>query len=162
MNIIILDIDNCVSGDGDRIRFIRKGEADPDKKYHDYHSLALMDKPGNAQLFRRHLWSEELRSKSPIIVFSTARPEAWRTMTKAWLGMHKIEYNRLYMRPEGMHESAVYVKRHLLKQILTDFRVSTKNIVGAYDDRQDIIAMYKEAGIKNAQVKFIHTNHIEQ
>jgi hypothetical protein len=155
-HIIILDLDNCIADDNWRHKFIREGEPDTDKKFHDYHSLALLDRPGNTILYFREYWPLKISELNPAIVISTARPEAWRTMTQHWLDINRIEINQLYMRADGDHRPATAIKLDNLKKILSDYGICAQQVIGAYDDRPDVIQMYRDAGILNAQIKFIN------
>jgi hypothetical protein len=146
MNTIILDIDNCISNDGWRIRYI-DWDLKHDARWQRYHERAGYDFPKN-----RHL----VREKHPteFVLFLTGRPESQREYTERWLEKNYLpkgrEYKLMMRRERDVGIGSVELKRRMLLVgvLITD-------VVAAYDDRADIIEMYKEYGI-NATVLAIH------
>lgn len=144
---IIFDLDNCLSNDEHRIPRIdwtKTGDA----RYHEYHMAMLADKPANWDVF------ENAMTRPVYIVFMTARPITFRETTKRWLseqlGANLDLDDRfvLIMRNRGDHRKSVAVKRDMI-HALPEYGLSIDNIIQAYDDRQDIVDMYRsEFGIK--------------
>lgn len=143
---IILDIDNTIANDAWRIPKINWSIENPAARYHDYHSLSAWDEPGNTELF--------IGSQHNIAVF-TARPVAYRATTEEWLKRAGVEYNILIMRGEDDHRHSRDLKRHQLHSLLAHFDTGYGMIEAAYDDREDVIEMYRKFGI-NAHVRPIH------
>ncbi len=148
MNVIILDLDNTIADDSWRISRINWQHENPERRYHDYHSLSAWDKPGNVELF------SDLRSDQKIAIF-TARPVAYRAITEEWLKRNGVPASILIMRnPEDVRHSK-HLKRSHLHWLLAYYDIRYEDIEAAYDDREDVVEMYREFGIK-AEVKFIH------
>lgn len=139
MKHIILDLDNCISDDGWRVKLIDHSKTGREK-HTAYHQACGADKFCNQDLLRVY----------PIIIF-TSRPKACESMTTAWLRSHDIHPEIMMMRPEGNEDSDVDLKRGFLKEILIDY----EDIECAYDDRPDVVAMYRLQGLK-AEVLAIH------
>lgn len=144
MIYIIVDLDNCIADDSHRINRINWQHEDPFRRYHDYHLLSGFDKVGNRDL---------LEGISEIIIF-TARPEHYRALTEEWLKRNNIEFAHLFMRTEGDHVHSRELKCGQLLS-LSVHNVPLGSVVCAYDDRPDVVDMYKKFGIP-AEVRAIH------
>lgn len=143
--MIILDLDNCISNDAWRIPMIDYSKKHFER-YHDYHSLAPFDEVCNTDLFT---------ATSLNIVVATARPIIYKVATLEWLKRKGIDPMLLLMREkEGV--SSVELKRQFTHEIFRMFDARPPDIVCAYDDRQDIVDMYRSLGI-NAEVRAIHS-----
>jgi hypothetical protein len=146
MSAIILDLDNCISDDAWRIRYINWSEENPLRRYHDYHLLAGFDRVGNQELF--------INTPHNIIVL-TARPLMYRAITEEWLRRARIVPAVLMMRDNDDHQHSRDLKRQQLKFVMERYSVPAEAIACAYDDRPDVIDMYRELGVA-AEVRFIH------
>lgn len=86
------------------------------------------------------------------IVYVSGRPERCRPATQAWLKKHKFNLAlhdaKLYMRADGDYRADDIVKRELLERIRDDGYFPQM----AFDDRDRVVAMWREAGIPCAQV----------
>ena len=80
------------------------------------------------------------------IVIVTGRPELYRPGTEAWLHKYHIPYSRVFMRPHGDHRPDYVVKKEILDHIGAD------RVVMAFDDREPVCDMYRDAGIDVTQV----------
>ena len=153
MKYIIFDLDNCLSNDSWRIPQIDWEAPDPGKRYAHYHDLCELDHPGNVASYRSAL---SLNDAEPI--FFTARPVSVREKTMRWLTKHLLRYNEelpiLIMRNNGDHRPSVVLKHDMLG-VLVEYGVDKADVVHAFDDRQDIVDMYKAHGIP-ASLMFIH------
>lgn len=149
MEYIILDLDNCVSDDSWRIHMIDKKQADPDLRYRNYHRFM-----GQDQCRNRHLFT----SFHGRVIVSTSRPDRYRGDTEAWLARNDIHATFLFMRAEDDHRPSADVKREHAMKILgwLNRDPEQKNTIHcAYDDREDVVEMYKMLGI-NAKRVLIH------
>jgi hypothetical protein len=146
MSIIILDLDNCIADDRHRIPHIRWKMLDPDRRYHDYHMLSAWDEPGN-----HDLWQD---TPHDIVVF-TARPVAFSTMTREWLRRQGIRPREILMRNPNDHRPSVALKRTQLLWLTSYYGVKLTDIAAAYDDRLDVVEMYRDRGL-HAEVRAIH------
>jgi hypothetical protein len=133
--LTIIDVDNCIAHDEWR-RYMIKHPTFAGDRFHDYHLASAFDRIGN-----RHLLASETR---PIVII-TAMPERYRVLRELWLNMHSVKYDRMMMRDDWDRRHAVDVKRDLFNEAIALFRAAPHEVV-AYDDRDDILAMYRQKG----------------
>lgn len=81
-------------------------------------------------------------------VFVSGRSDQCRSDTEKWLTLHVGFCAPLYMRAEGDHRHDDIVKGELLDRIVAD---GFKPIM-AFDDRDQVVAMWRSRGIPCAQV----------
>jgi hypothetical protein len=161
---VIWDIDNCLADDAHRIQLIDhslKG----DDRWAAYHSLAHLDKcPDSArQLFEEWHVLGVTRARNGLLakpVFFTGRPAYHHivSITDQWLRLHLgVVTPALHMRSPGDLRGAVEVKREMLLRFRATLHPSDR-IVAAYDDRTDIVEMYRSevGGVEGARVVRIH------
>lgn len=141
MGVIILDIDNTIANDAWRIPHIRWAKTNPEERYHDYHALAPFDAPGNEHLFRN--------TEHAIALF-TARPTTHAAATREWLRRVGVRYEHLLMRNVGDHRPSCVLKLVQLDWLVTLYDVH--DVVCAYDDRADVVAAYRDAGLRAERV----------
>ena len=146
MSVIILDIDNCIADDRWRIPFINWQTDNPVWRYHDYHSLSGFDMAHNHELY--------INTRHDIVIF-TARPIMYQAITMEWLKRHGVGHQLLMMRDMDDHCHSVELKEKQLNALFANTNVKAEDIVGAYDDRPDVVEMYKKFGIP-AEIKFVH------
>lgn len=96
---------------------------------------------------------ERLRHFADVWIFS-GRSEEVRDKTVAWLAEHTSFMSHdldtaLTMRQEGDHRADDVVKREWLDGMLWDDR---KRLVAVFDDRDRVVAMWREAGVPCFQV----------
>lgn len=139
MSCIILDLDNCIADDAWRIPKINWQKENPLDRYHDYHSLSGFDELGNEDILARHALDE-------IIIF-TARPVVYHAVTEEWLRRKGVDYDYLVMRNLNDHRHSLELKRTMLRWLPDVYDIPLESIVAAYDDRPDVVAMYKAEGI---------------
>ncbi len=142
----ILDLDGCISDDSYRIPRIKWNEEDPTARYHDYHMLCGFDRPANFDLFKP--------DPTQSILILTARPRMVEGITIEWLRRNEIDWSHLLMRETNEHTHSAELKRRQLLS-LPSFGIQLIDIDIAYDDRPEIIEMYRSFGIR-AEVKTIH------
>lgn len=132
MSLIILDLDGTISDDHWRRNRVDHSLPDPYKPYND-----LME---HDTLINRHLFED---CGHDIAIF-TARPENYRMRTMNWLMQHFVPINFLFMRPVYDKSPSPVLKLnflHLLKEI------ARRDVVAAYDDREDVVKALASAGI---------------
>jgi hypothetical protein len=147
MSLIILDLDNCIADDQWRIRRIDWSETDPTARYHVYHGLAAFDRIANTDICRPLVPHD-------IVVF-TARPSFYKAPTAEWLRRNGVNFNALFMRPNNNHICSRDLKLMFLNSLVKEFGVDPGSIACAYDDRDEVVDMYRRFGIK-AEVRKIH------
>lgn len=157
MRVALWDLDNCLADDSWRINFINWSAADLDVRYHDYHRLCSGDTVCNLSRFFAVHNDNDIEP-----VFVTARPERVRTMTKSWIRSHITgtfpDDAMLLMRGNRDHTPSLALKRELVHGLRTrDWGDSGLQIVTAFDDRPDIVAMYREQFGIDAHVLAIHS-----
>ena len=154
MKYVIFDLDNCLADDRARIPLIKWQESHPDKRYADYHRNVSNDPVGNLEVFE----SAVLCGWAPI--FMTARPHTVgasdvRGQTLEWLERNLRVHNPiLMMRNNGDNRPSAELKREQLTHLST-WDVNLTEIACAYDDRLDVVEMYRAKGIE-AHVLAIH------
>jgi len=83
------------------------------------------------------------------IVYVTGRPERVREKTILWLNRHGFtEGYAMYMRPNGDHRPDHVLK----KELLEDLKVEGFEPIMSFDDRQQVVDMWREMGVPCAQV----------
>lgn len=136
---IIVDLDNCIANDAWRIPKINWQKSNPMDRYHDYHSLSGYDELGNTEIFAEH-------ANAKVLVF-TARPVLYHAVTEEWLRRKGVPYECIVMRNNNDHRPSLELKRSMLKWMPELYEVPLERIVAAYDDRPDVVEMYKTHGI---------------
>ena len=83
------------------------------------------------------------------IIFCSGRDAVCRPETEAWLELYVgVRYEALFMRPEGDGRKDAVVKREIFdRQIRDNWR-----IVGVFDDRQQVVRMWRALGLTVFQV----------
>lgn len=82
------------------------------------------------------------------VVYVSGRSDECRDATQDWLINHGLPPGRLYMRKAGDHRPDNIVKAELLEQVRADGYRPTM----AFEDRDQVVAMWRELGIPCAQV----------
>jgi hypothetical protein len=83
------------------------------------------------------------------IVFCSGRDAVCRAQTEAWLALHVgVPYLGLFMRPEGDTRRDSVVKREIFDTEIRD----RYQVVGVFDDRQQVVQMWRELGLTVFQV----------
>lgn len=137
--IVVFDLDNCLANDAWRMVHINWARTDPDERYATYHSLCHRDEHANKRVF-----DGVTRFARPV--FLTARPESVRQATELWIFDHFGIFQPLVMmRREGDHRPSVELKREMITLL------PSKPMM-AFDDRNDVCAMYASMGIVAIQM----------
>ncbi|MFI7600965.1 AAA family ATPase [Actinoplanes sp. NPDC049681] len=83
------------------------------------------------------------------IVFCSGRDAVCRPETEAWLDLYvNVPYEGLFMRPEGDSRKDAIVKREIFEQEIRD----RWRVVGVFDDRQQVVRMWRALGLTVFQV----------
>ena len=143
MKCYLFDIDGTVADLSHRLHHIQ-GE----KK--DWSSF-FADCPGDAPIPHIIGLVNALRITDYLILFVSGRSDQVRDKTLAWLRSHvhpAVVDIDIYMRREGDHRPDNLVKAELLDRILKD----GYEPIMAFDDRDQVVKMWRERGIPCAQV----------
>jgi hypothetical protein len=152
MTAVIFDIDNCLSNDEHRIPLIDWSASNPEQRYAAYHAACDQDAVGNMDVFARACTGQRK------IVFFTARPNKVRAKTEAWIRaklVGEVQPFTLVMRNDGDHSPSVHLKSKMLIDYRSINNPDREDVVAAYDDREDIVEMYRAFGV-DAHVLKIH------
>ena len=142
----IIDLDNTISDDEWRLKYIKDTD-DMFIKYDWYHRLSSWDLPYHKAIFKPN-------RDVPLYIF-TSRPTAYCEQTARWLLRWGITYDAMLMRPDDNFESSPVLKARFLDRLFAmEYRTDPRDFT-AYDDREDVIEMYKRKGI-NAVLKQIN------
>jgi len=76
------------------------------------------------------------------IVLVTARQERWRDLTVRWCVTHNVRARGLLMRPDGDFRPSRELKFDLCRTY-----IGLENLVGVWDDREDVLAPFRELSI---------------
>lgn len=144
MRVYIVDIDGTIANIEHRLHFINQdGELRKKPDWDGFFAACVDDKP------IPHI-IEMLRDINHGFVFVTGRPERSRSDTERWLwkqpGMPA--YQMLYMRKDGDHRPDHMVKLEILQQM----RADGYEPILAFDDRTQVVKMWRENGIPCLQV----------
>jgi FMN phosphatase YigB (HAD superfamily) len=130
----IFDIDGTIADNSHRQQFVRSKP----KNWKAYNSMMADDKPIDATI----AVCNTLYTGADIIL-CTGRQEKDRKLTEDWLLAHKVEYDELFMRKTEDFRDDTIVKKEMLDKI----RELGYAIVGAFDDRPKVVAMWRTNGI---------------
>jgi len=152
--MIILDLDNTISNDGWRLPLIKWQEKCKTKRFMTYHLGCKYDAPGN-----EHLWQT---NDSDIVIF-TARPKYCSALTVRWLKQHGLHdrVQAVYFRPNDSTLPSPALKMFFLQSLLMAHGMQPNDIACAYDDRADVVEMYKLAGVRAEQVQIHNISVLE-
>lgn len=136
----VFDIDGTVADLSHRLHHIEKQPKDWDAFFADCHK----DVPiGHVRQLL-----QDLSKSGAKIVYVSGRSDQVRSETAAWLLGHLFPAGELYMRTAGDHRPDNIVKAELLDELLDDgFRP-----IMAFDDRNQVVVMWRQKGVPCAQV----------
>lgn len=137
----IFDIDGTIADCGHRLHYIQ----DKPKNWKAFYAACVNDAP---------IWPvinllKDLQAKNSI-VYSTGRSEECRLQTVAWLTELNLPSHSLYMRKQNDYREDFIVKEELLERIKEVYK--TDPVQGIFEDRQQVVDMYRAKGLKVFQV----------
>lgn len=92
--------------------------------------------------------ARDLATSGRQIIYVSGRSDECRTETKLWLDKHDLPSGQLYMRKSGDRRPDNIVKGELLDRVMADgYRP-----IMTFDDRNQVVKMWRERGIPCAQV----------
>ncbi len=142
---VIFDLDNCLADDSARIPLIDWSAANPEDRYRAYHEACANDP---CPVTSRALFARWTAGGSRVPIFLTARPVSVHVLTVEWLANHLHVHNPiLLMRNIGDHRPSRELKRAQLHDLRDHYDVVFDWIAMAFDDRPEIVEMYREEGI---------------
>lgn len=82
------------------------------------------------------------------IIIVTGRDGSCEELTKMWLAENDIHFDYFYIRPAGNFDKDTVIKKGIF-----DNHIAGKfNVLGVYDDRNQVVSMWREIGLKCFQV----------
>jgi phosphoglycolate phosphatase-like HAD superfamily hydrolase len=136
--VVIVDMDGTLADVRHRLHYI-KG---PGKKnWKRFFQAQVHDRPF-AEIAQQ---VRDLAANHEIVVV-TGRPEEYRPATEEWLSKYRIPFSRIYMRRMGDHRPDYVVKAEILQ------RIRPERVMKAFEDREPVCNVYREAGIEVVQV----------
>lgn len=90
----------------------------------------------------------DITRKYKTVVVMSGRPESCREDTENWLRKHAVRFDKLFMRTTGDNRKDSIVKLELYKEHVEP----NYNISFILDDRNQVVEMWRENGLKCLQV----------
>lgn len=140
---IIVDIDGTIANCEHRLKYVKTKP----RQWKKFLDEAINDTP-----YTDIIWLvKTLKAAGCSIVFLTARSEDEKATTKKWIKeIAKIEdYDGLYMRESGDFRDDSVIKLELLENVRNDGHVPFMIL----DDRNRVVEMWRNAGIRCLQVR---------
>lgn len=136
---IIVDVDGTLVNTSDIVHLVL---AVP-KKYDQFHYASVFSPP--------HAWVvDEVRRlflEGHRILIVTARKDRWWELTSNWLGDNQVPYDELHMRRDDDNRPDRVIKEEILFELQERFE-----IIHAFDDNPNVIALWQEHGIPTTVV----------
>jgi hypothetical protein len=151
--VVIFDLDGCISDDTARAGLRQEAKAAAgavsQELWLEYNEAAPEDPPAHVDVVR------ELAKRCDVAIL-TARPEACKFATIAWLEEHDIPWDWLLMRPENCDLTSPELKAQLQLAVLSTKLAATGRdlscVVMACDDREDVLMAYAAAGLDKSKL----------
>lgn len=144
--IYIFDIDGTLADISHRLHFIQQKPAD----WKAFFKACPADKPIKEVV-------EIYKALQPehSIKIITGRSSEIEEETSQWLGDHGMFFSDLLMREAGDHREDYVVKAELLDNLMKEHywnQDPVKLIAGIFEDRQQVVDMYRSRGLRVFQV----------
>jgi len=136
---IIFDIDGTIADLTHRLHYIAKKP----KRWDLFFKECINDKPITDILALYDMFNAR---GIPMILVS-GRSDEVRAETEEWLRRNQITYDQLHMRKAGDYRPDWVVKEEILKTHLKDIPIRY-----VFDDRNQVVAMWRRNGIRCLQV----------
>lgn len=140
--IYLFDIDGTLADLTHRLHFITNGNKD----WGGFFAACEDDLPIESVVQTCRL----LKKAGATIILVSGRSDAVRDKTRLWLKDFDIPFDALYMRRDGDHREDNIVKAELLDELAQEWDV--KQIVGVFEDRNQVVAMLRAKGYRVFQV----------
>jgi len=140
--IYLFDLDGTLADLTHRLHFISNGNKDWD----GFFAACDDDCPIQTVVDTCRL----LKKAGATILLVSGRSDAVRDKTWKWLKDCEVPFDGLYMRKAGDHRQDNIVKSELLDELAATWDI--KKIVGVFEDRNQVVEMYRERGLRVFQV----------
>jgi len=144
--IYIFDIDGTLADLSHRLHYIQQKPAD----WRSFFAGCPDDKPIVDMVYLARL----IERAGHVVVYVSGRSDECREATRDWLKKHDLPApaRKIYMRKAGDHRQDSQVKAELLDELIADFPPSHHQIIGVFEDRQQVVDMYRAKGLRVFQV----------
>lgn len=141
--MFIFDIDGTIADLGHRLHFIQQEPPD----WESFFASCGKDEPivEVISLMRAIALRHD-------IALLTGRSDECRNTTENWLDRYDVPYCSMHMRKHGDHRQDNVVKGELLDVLLTENDIPIQMIAGVFEDRNQVVAMYRNRGLRVYQV----------
>lgn len=133
---VIFDMDGTLC-DTSTIEHFIDGEK---RDFHAFHAASGACPPRSEVVEAAR--AEHANGRAILVV--TSREFIWRDLTLDWLVEHDIPYDALYMRIVGDYRKDVLIKKDILAQVADD----GFTVLAAWDDKADVIDLWRDNGIE--------------
>lgn len=128
---VIFDLDGTLANLDHRLHHIKDGKKDWDAFF-----AAMADDTPNGPVAKL---AKALADGDHSIVICSGRPEGYRPVIESWLQYHRINFDALYLRPDGDYRPDQIIKAEILR-ILREDGWEPWVVV---DDRQRVVDMWR-------------------
>jgi beta-phosphoglucomutase-like phosphatase (HAD superfamily) len=139
-NCWIFDMDGTLCNDGHRRHYLADGKKDWVGWFND------MDKDPVHEVVAQ-FYEYAVERNIPVFI-CTGRDETYRDVSQFWLDEHGFLVDELYMRRKGDRRDDSIVKKEMLEEI----RALGYNPVLVFEDRDRVVKMWRENGVRCFQV----------
>jgi hypothetical protein len=139
---VIFDMDGTLANIDHRIHLIKKKPKNWDKS-HDMMVDDILEE-------KVKFLADACFDSGMNIAIVTGRPEKCRIVTSEWLYNHGIMYDELHMRPDDDFTPDWEIKEKIL---IDNFLECNRNIYFVVDDRDCVVAMWRQHGLTCFQCK---------
>ena len=136
---VVVDIDGTCSDPTHRLHHIKGDKKDWDAFHDEVAADAAHDD------IRLLVWA---LSKTASIIYVSGRMERCRKDTENWIAKHGFPYAPLHLRANGDYRQDYVVKGEIADRL----GLSASNVWLAIDDRQQVVDMWRQRGIRCLQV----------
>lgn len=140
---IIFDIDGTLADITHRLAYVQTKP----KNWKAFDQGVSDDAPNSDIIRLQHrltsMFKSSLDPYNDHMLIASGRSDRLREETVAWLKKYNIDYDKLYMRKEGDFRKDSIIKR----EILDEMRADGYDPKIAIDDRQQVVDMWREAGL---------------
>ena len=137
---IIWDIDGTIANIDHRRVFVRNGKKD----WKSFNNTMHLD-----EVYQDIHWLYNVIAATGVtMLFASGRGEEQRDVTEQWLADNGFVYTKLYMRPARDYRPDNIIKAEILEQM----RADGFNPTMVFDDRDQVVAGWRQAGLRVMQV----------
>jgi len=141
-NVILFDVDGTLANLSQRLHWIEKMPKNWKKFFED----VPFDQPITDNI---EVCNHFYKLGYDVNLFS-GRSETCRDATEKWMDRYEVLYNKLYMRPAHERRPDYQVKFDMLTKHFPD----KSKIFAVFDDRDQVVKMWRDNGIRCYQVAF--------